>query len=111
MTTNFTQGQVVKVLQRQWPGVNKEGGIARVTKVNPDSTLAVEYVIGNDRESSVHVKVGGSAYRSGVGVLHPSFSTHDLFGDAVVVYPLASHTSLFLPGNTLFVTAVLRKIA
>lgn len=57
MVNPFVEGQLVKVLQRQWPGVNKEGGVARVFKINSDSTVAVAYVLGNEKESSVDVKV------------------------------------------------------
>lgn len=57
MASTFAEGQVVKVLQRQWPGVNKPGGIARIFKVNADNTLGVAYVLGNEKEAAVDPKV------------------------------------------------------
>ena len=57
MITTFSQGQVVNVMQRQWSGVNKQGGIARITRVNSDDTLAVSYIIGDYKEAAVNTKV------------------------------------------------------
>lgn len=56
----FTKGQLVNVRQRQWPGVNKEGGVARIVKLNDDSTVAVSYVLRNYTEPAVDLKVGRS---------------------------------------------------
>lgn len=61
MVTTFAVHQLVKVAQRQWPGVNKEGGDARVLKMNEDGTVAVAYIIGKRSEASVHVKVRSTA--------------------------------------------------
>lgn len=61
MVTTFAVHQLVKVAQRQWPGVNKEGGDARVVQMNEDGTVAVAYIIGNRSEASVHVKVRSTA--------------------------------------------------
>lgn len=57
MVTTFEVGQLVQVAERQWPGVNKEGGDARVVRVHKDGTVAVKYIINNRSEASVHVKV------------------------------------------------------
>lgn len=57
MATTFSQGQIVNVLRRQWPGVNKHGGIARITRVNSDDTLSVSYIIGDYKEAAVSTKV------------------------------------------------------
>lgn len=57
MVTTFAVGQRVNVTQRQWPGVNKEGGAARISHVNDDGTVGVAYIIGKRSEASVHVKV------------------------------------------------------
>lgn len=57
MASPFAEGQLVRVVERRWPGMNKAGGVARVAQVNEDSTLAVSYVVGNLREASVEVKV------------------------------------------------------
>ena len=45
-------GTVVNVQARTWPGVNKQGGVGRITGRNPDGTYNVAYVLGG-RESSV----------------------------------------------------------
>lgn len=57
MVRPFVEGDLVKVIERQSPGVNKAGGVARVSRLNEDGTLAVSYVLGNGKESSVEVKV------------------------------------------------------
>ncbi len=57
MVTTFEVDQLVVVAERQWPGVNKEGGDARVVKVHDDNTVGVKYIINNRSEASVHVKV------------------------------------------------------
>lgn len=57
MVTTFEVDQLVVVAERQWPGVNKEGGAARVVKVHDDNTVGVKYIINNRSEASVHVKV------------------------------------------------------
>lgn len=57
MVKVFEVGQLVRVADRQWPGVNKEGGDARVVRVHNDGNVAVKYIINNRSESSVHVKV------------------------------------------------------
>ncbi|KAF0688395.1 Aste57867_19983 [Aphanomyces stellatus] len=49
----FTPGDVVQVMARTWPGINKLGGTAWVTAVNPDDTYNVKYVLGG-RENNVH---------------------------------------------------------
>lgn len=57
MASSFTEGDLVQVLKRQWPGMNKEGGAARVTKVHGDGTLAVAYIVGGEKDPSVPMKV------------------------------------------------------
>lgn len=47
----------MNVLRRQWPGVNKHGGIARITRVNSDDTLSVSYIIGDNKEAAISTKV------------------------------------------------------
>lgn len=70
MVTTFEVGQLVRVADRQWPGVNKEGGDARVVRVHSDGTVAVKYIINNRSESSVHVKVRSMAsFKLSVGYL------------------------------------------
>lgn len=33
----FVVGEIVEVMRRMWPGMNKPGGIARITKIHYDS--------------------------------------------------------------------------
>ena len=49
----FKKGDIVHVQSRTWPGVNKQGGIGRVTKVNAkSSSYHIEYILGG-REKDV----------------------------------------------------------
>lgn len=57
MVSPFVEGQEVKVLERRWPGSNKPGGVARVTRINEDGTVAVAYVVGSEKEACVEAKV------------------------------------------------------
>ncbi|KAG1708620.1 hypothetical protein DVH05_022247 [Phytophthora capsici] len=43
---DFHVGDVVNVIERQWTGINKQGGAARITKVHSDGFYAVKFVIG-----------------------------------------------------------------
>lgn len=45
-------GTIVEVEARTWPGVNKHGGVGRVTSVNEDGTFNIAYVLGG-KESHV----------------------------------------------------------
>ncbi|RYH21510.1 hypothetical protein EON65_20510 [archaeon] len=33
----FSMGEIVEVMRRMWPGMNKPGGIARITLIHYDS--------------------------------------------------------------------------
>ena len=43
MKEHFPKGTVVQVENRTWPGVNKPGGVARVSKVHMDSAAGIKY--------------------------------------------------------------------
>ena len=45
-TKKIIEGCTVQVKARMWPGINKPGGVARVTKCNADGTFDVAYVLG-----------------------------------------------------------------
>ncbi|CAM9854164.1 unnamed protein product, partial [Scytosiphon promiscuus] len=47
---SFEAGNLVKVLPRSSPGINREGGVARVTLVRPDGTYDVKYILRQGRE-------------------------------------------------------------
>lgn len=51
---HLSVGDIVQVEDRTWPGVNKRGGVARITKVHHDTgvTYDVSYVLGG-REKQV----------------------------------------------------------
>jgi len=52
-TNMFQVGDIVQVQSRTWPGVNKPGGIARITEVFPEtSSYSVVYILGG-REKNV----------------------------------------------------------
>ena len=56
----ITVGRLVEVQSRTWPGINKPGGVARVTNVHYDDDLAlshidVQYILGNTKEKEVPV--------------------------------------------------------
>lgn len=42
----FQVGDLVDVIERQWVGINKRGGAARITKVHGDGFYAVKFLIG-----------------------------------------------------------------
>jgi hypothetical protein len=63
----FPIGTIVRVQSRTWPGINKPGGVARVTKVHTDShSYDVAYVLGGTE------KQVGAAYVT----LHDDGSTN-----------------------------------
>jgi hypothetical protein len=49
----FSVGDSVDVQERQFPGVNKEGGPARIVAVHDDGTYSVKYVLRNTQENHV----------------------------------------------------------
>lgn len=52
----FTKRDFVNVQSRTWPGINKPGGVGRVTKVNVETgTVNVKYVLGGS-EKNVELK-------------------------------------------------------
>ena len=48
----FPKGTIVRVQSRTWPGVNKQGGVGRITGQNADGTYNVAYVLGG-KESNI----------------------------------------------------------
>ncbi|CAM9679221.1 unnamed protein product [Ectocarpus sp. 6 AP-2014] len=52
-TPSFKAGDLVSVPSRSSPGVNKEGGVAKVTLVRPDGTCDVKYIVHHGREKGV----------------------------------------------------------
>jgi len=48
----WAMGTIVRVQARTWPGINKQGGVGRITKHNPDGTYNITYVLGG-KESNV----------------------------------------------------------
>ena len=53
-TVIWSKGTIVNVASRTWPGVNKHGGVGRITAMNTDGTYNVSYVLGG-KESNVEV--------------------------------------------------------
>jgi hypothetical protein len=50
----ITVGRLVEVASRTWPGINRPGGVARVTKVHEvERTVDVSYMVGRSREKNV----------------------------------------------------------
>jgi Zinc finger, C3HC4 type (RING finger) len=64
LTTQVIEvGTIVRVEPRTWPGINKQGGVARVTKVHMDShAFDVAYILGGKeaRVGAVHVTIDTS---------------------------------------------------
>ena len=54
----FKKGQTVKVASRTQPGMNKQGGVGRVAKVNADGTVNVKYILGGSEKNLelIHVE-------------------------------------------------------
>ena len=56
-THPFKVGDTVEVAPRTWPGINKEGGVGRITAVHPeDGTYDVKYVLVGSKEARVKGK-------------------------------------------------------
>lgn len=49
----YKVGDLVEVPSRSSPGVNKEGGVAKVTRVSPDGTYCVKYLVRQGTEKGV----------------------------------------------------------
>jgi len=49
----FQVGDLVEVIERQWVGINKRGGTARITKVHGDGFYAVKFLIGGGSDHRV----------------------------------------------------------
>ena len=47
----FSEGDIVKVQARTWPGVNKRGGVAKILEINDDKTYNVGYVLGGKEKN------------------------------------------------------------
>lgn len=52
----FQVGTIVEVARRKWPGINQEGGTARIQRVHEDATYDVKYVVDRRREKHVEAK-------------------------------------------------------
>jgi len=49
----FKLDEVVDVLPRVGPGMNKPGGVARITSIHPDGFYDVKYIVGAGKETRV----------------------------------------------------------
>ncbi|TDH68282.1 hypothetical protein CCR75_004470 [Bremia lactucae] len=49
----FEVGDLVDVIERQWIGINRRGGAARITKVYADGFYGVKFVIGSNSDNRV----------------------------------------------------------
>ena len=47
----FRIKQTVHVKSRTYPGINKPGGVGRVTKINADGTVNVKYILGGSERN------------------------------------------------------------
>lgn len=56
-TPSYKVGDLVEVMSRSSPGVNKEGGVARVTRVNTDGTYDVKYCVRHGAERAVKASI------------------------------------------------------
>lgn len=56
-TPSYKVGDLVEVLSRSSPGVNKEGGVARVTRVSTDGTYDVKYCVRHGAERAVKASI------------------------------------------------------
>lgn len=53
---DFQIGDLVEVASRTWPGINKQGGLAKITKINEDGTFGVSYIVVRGHERKVAKK-------------------------------------------------------
>lgn len=56
-TPSYKVGDLVEVMSRSSPGVNKEGGVARVTRANTDGTYDVKYCVRHGAERAVEASI------------------------------------------------------
>ncbi|CAK9014593.1 Breast cancer type 1 susceptibility protein (RING finger protein 53) (RING-type E3 ubiquitin transferase BRCA1), partial [Durusdinium trenchii] len=49
-------GGHVTVARRMWPGVNKPGGVGKITKVNADGSFDVKYMLDGRRDRAIPVE-------------------------------------------------------
>lgn len=54
ITNKFSVGDVVNVLPRTWPGMNKPGGAAWIKKIEDDGTYSVKYVLTGTMDFNIH---------------------------------------------------------
>ena len=64
--SSLSVGDVVNVQSRTWSGINKPGGVARITKQNEDGSYHVAYVLGG-RETNVDAAFISKSDDSGRG--------------------------------------------
>ena len=65
-SSSLSVGDIVNVQSRTWSGINKPGGVARITKRNDDGSYNVAYVLGG-RESNVDAAFVSKSDDSGKG--------------------------------------------
>jgi len=72
MSLSFKVGNIVRVASRTWPGINKPGGVGKVTKIDDvEKKINVKYVLGgNERNVDwkyVSANAFGDSCNSGIG--------------------------------------------
>ena len=64
----FQKGETVQVSARTWPGMNKPGGTARISKCNSDGTYDVSYVLGGSEKAVEPGYISGIDFNASRGV-------------------------------------------
>lgn len=78
MSLSFKVGNIVRVASRTWPGINKPGGVGKVTKINDDAkTINVKYVLGGTERNVEWKYVSANAFGDSCnfGIGDGTFST------------------------------------
>jgi hypothetical protein len=57
---SWNVGDIINVQPRTWPGVNKLGGVARISKINSDGSYDVTYVLGGKESGVDSVFIAGN---------------------------------------------------
>uniref|UniRef100_A0A7S2WB28 BRCT domain-containing protein n=2 Tax=Mucochytrium quahogii TaxID=96639 RepID=A0A7S2WB28_9STRA len=83
----FVVGNTVTVSRRMYPGSNKPGGAAKITKVNDDDTYDVRYIVARNTEK----RVPGKEITAGININSSSFFGNGLHQEEEDSPLLTSH--------------------
>jgi len=78
MSLSYEVGAIIRVASRTWPGINKPGGVGKVTKIDDEAkTINVKYVLGGNERKIDWKFVSTNAFGDScnIGIGDGTFST------------------------------------